>query len=80
MESGDDCIRINTKDKCEAAALALGYADTTAIENNNPKKPPYCYYNPDNNVGRRLRFNTAISSTASCSSVDNCLCKGKTAY
>ena len=74
MTNGDICQRITEKADCENAARELGLLDKTAKVVSNPSKPPYCYYKPDHGDGKRLRFNEAFNSTASCSSEINCLC------
>merc|ERR1712038_307063 len=64
LTNGNVCKRISTRADCETAAGFLGLSKTTATTNDVSYRPPYCYYMPGKN---QLYFNTAFTSTTSCS-------------
>ena len=72
VTSGTSCVRVTSKDECEAAARMLGLSDTTAIVDYVYKWPPYCLHS-----NGLLYYNTrAYESTTECSSSYKCICKG----
>ena len=75
MTNGNECNRIATREGCEAAARELGLSDMTAQDTSDTRRAPNCYYKPENGDDQKLWFNTAFTSTASCSNERKCLCK-----
>ena len=68
VASGSCPSPIPNKDKCEAAATALGMSDTTASTTDSTSYPAGCSH------GSYLYYNTKLSSTYSCRSSEPCLC------
>lgn len=71
--SGKCQYDITCMDECEAAAIALGFSGTTAIDDQQTSvsyDPKGCYHESGS-----LKFNAKMGNTGSCSSSDQCLCK-----
>eukprot|EP00944_MAST-04C_sp_MAST-4C-sp1_P002068 g2068.t1 len=75
--SGKCQYDITCFNECEAAAIALGFSDTSATDDKQDNgqtgvtyDPKGCYYE-----GGSLKFNARMGNTGSCSSSDQCLCK-----
>jgi hypothetical protein len=63
---------------CAAAAVSLGFADTTVSDDGQhgvSYDPKGCYYE-----GGSLKYNSAQSNTGSCTSSDMCLCQSSAQY
>ena len=72
----ETCQRATTKEECEALASQLGLPDTIADTVDGMEWVPYCYYKPDNDENRRLKFNSAVTdNTTPCKDTRKCVCK-----